>query len=323
MVWDCNFFLYFIILSINNLCFFCKKEPNASPLSPTLSPVLPHYPPLSPLLLSLSSPLSPKNIKKKSKKIEERKELEESEERKKIEERKELEELEKRKKNKEIIVFTVFVVVQTLFVSVCYYIGDNLYPTLREYAKDIDVGCGEQCLMKSQAASLGFLSIASLMLYFSRGAYESILKMLSLDKKDEKPFYYKITNFVVTVVMIDILYTTVIGIGSAYGLTNTDKEYCQDQSKAYALTVLIVCFIIGAFLTILKGFEIWHKVKQLNQASAIKKYLLILLIVCFFIGLVTFIISDNHLPLDFSLCHLNSTCSNTTCLEYGQAKLRI
>ncbi len=141
-------------------------------------------------------------------------------------------EAEQAERKKKGIVDSVIIVVQTLFVSVCYYIGDNLYPTLREYATDRDLRCGEQCLMKSQAASLGFLTIASFMLHFSKDVYESILKIYDVENQDEKPFYYKITNFVVTVVRIDIIYSTVIGIGSAYDLTNTDKEYCQDQSKA-------------------------------------------------------------------------------------------
>ena len=61
----------------------------------------------------------------------------------------------------------VFIIVtQNTLVFSFYYIGDNLYPTLRAYGNSTIGGCGEQCQKNAQTVSLAFLSTATFMLYF-------------------------------------------------------------------------------------------------------------------------------------------------------------
>ena len=192
---------------------------------------------------------------------------------------------------------------QTVLITSFYFIGDNLYPTVREYGNFTVGKCDNQCQQDSRAASLAFLSIASFMLLFLKYIFSVIIDMCGY--KEKKSVEYEVLGVFVQVVKIDIVYTTVIGIGTAFGYVNIESEdgnFCDEESKSFGKAIAVITLtVIGIPILALACIKVCY----IAKASILSIILCIGLFFISYITLVLYVLADNHLPLEFDLCGLD------------------
>ena len=199
----------------------------------------------------------------------------------------------------------IIIVTQNTLVFSFYYIGDNLYPTLRAYGNSTIGGCDEQCQKSAQTASLAFLCMATFMLYFLTYCCSTISKIWEFEEK--KKIWNKSLEVFVQVIKIDILYTTVIAIGSTYGLVRTDSNeasYCDNDSFRFGMAVVVITLVVIGFPTLfLASLKVKNIAEKETHMSVSKREVLCTFL---FIGsciiLVLYILASNHLPLELALC---------------------
>ena len=188
---------------------------------------------------------------------------------------------------------------QTVLISTFYFIGDNLYPTVREYGNFTIGKCGDQCQQDSRTASLAFLSIASFMLLFLKYIFDAIVDMCKY--KEEKKLENEVLGMFVQVMKIDIVYTTVIGIGTAFGYVNIESEdgnYCDEESKKFGRAIAVLTLtVIGIPILALASTKVFCMVNSIALSIG--------LFVISYLTLVLYVLADNHLPLEFDLCGLD------------------
>ncbi len=233
--------------------------------------------------------------------------------------------------------------IETLFIPIFYYIGDNLYPAFKEYEC-----CDKTCLENVQIASIFFLGFATMALFYSKFFYKywSITTDYLVDST-KYSMWREITDMIVEMVNIDILYSTLIMLGMMYTSTDSDA-YCQRNHVIAGSIIYVGCCLIGVSI---QGFLIWKACKctcihcnemfkthtkkntqnQLlligkafkctsnccnaintdcdrkdNSSERIRTSTIVGVIICGL--LVVYLLVDNHLPLEYSLC----SCINRT-----------
>ena len=181
--------------------------------------------------------------------------------------------------------------VETTLVSMPYYIGDNLYPTVRDYGTHIK--CYEVCQRNCLITSLVFSCFATIVLFFSNSALSELLESWEIKDKEQKNqnLSNKAAKMITYIIKIDIVYTTVIGMGTSFGLVDTSKNFCAHGSVVYGSLALVACYIVGLIVE-------WFTCIVIVRRSANDKVCCSMTIVTIVasILLVVFIMADNHLP---------------------------
>ncbi len=234
--------------------------------------------------------------------------------------------------------------VQIVTVSLSYYIGDNLYQVLRVHGRYL--GCDEQCLNDSRSASLAFLGMASVSVYLIPKILKKISSCRGYTQEEDNTTINKLVKLFVEAVKVDVLYTTLLGLGMSYGFDfDTERnQYCEKGSQAYGIITIVGCYLIAVVIVFLTYYSskkekekvsgkvdeptntmtadvsddttivVKTKLKEFDvtqQCSPLVRGILkVGFYVAFLIFLVMFTLADNHLPLEYELCKYNSSSTD-------------
>ena len=226
--------------------------------------------------------------------------------------------------------------IQLVCISLCYFIGDNLYQTLSVHGEPI--GCGDRCLTTSRIASLACLGIAAVSVYLTPSLFKEIESAAKFEEKKEEEsernsdLLHILLKLFVEGVKVDIMYTTLLGFGMSYGFDFDTKkmQYCENGSKAYGLLIIVSCYLIAIVIAFIQYRSTLIKCQACNHEKR-KKWRKIVSDICtwdrmlaiccclfFLFFLVMFTLADNPLPLEYELCNYNSSSP-----EYRLTKQRI
>ena len=165
--------------------------------------------------------------------------------------------------------------IQLVCISLCYFIGDNLYQTLSVHGEPI--GCGDRCLTTSRIASLACLGIAAVSVYLTPSLFKKIESAAKFEKeKEEKSkrnidlLLYKLLKLFVEGVKVDIMYTTLLGFGMSYGFDFDTKkmQYCENGSKAYGLLIIVSCYLIAIVIAFIAYHSTLIKRRACNHEES-------------------------------------------------------
>ena len=159
---------------------------------------------------------------------------------------------------------------EVVLSALCYYIGNNLYSTVSVHGTQID--CDSECQNRCRIASIALLGLSLVSAYLIPLVSKRILKCISdyktYRKAVKKGYTNKLMKMIVEVVKIDILYTTLIMIGTSAGFVHSENDLlCDVKSVVSAVIILLACVLVGIVAELVIGLPEYQQDEESSSVD--------------------------------------------------------